>query len=325
MSQCSHAASDTRPCGGPTRGIDRRAHGVRPSLSRLLLALSVLLATASRSRADEPASEREEPLSLEQTAEQKRLREARRTAGEKMRAYWSEAPARLFAAGVLDVGTSVRGRALLGWGKPHWTWGGIELEGASTTDTGLAAVRARLALVVADVGVAYRRTYAYRRTFVPEGDHFTTEGLEGRPKAHYQSLDIDVWGLIPAGSGFVQWEVETVRLYGVRKGVDLYEEWLRAVVRPPVTTDARLAYAYTFWDGRANVGLMGEWLWLGGRGQAYRVGPLLGFTFTPHWEVNALLTTPVSSPDDLRFFHGLYGTVRVRWRFATGERESIFR
>ena len=251
--------------------------------------------------------------------------EGRETAGERIRAYWSEARARPFVAGVLDAGASVRGRVMLGWGKPHWTWGGIELEGSSTTDTGLAAVRARLALVVADVGLAYRRTYPYRRKFVAESDHHTDEALRGHPRARYRSLDLDVWGLIPAGSGFVQWEVEAVRLYGVPKGADVYEEWLRAPVRPPWVTDARLAYAYQFLDGRATAGLMGEWLWLGARGMLYRVGPLLGYTFTPHWEVNVLLTTPVSSPDDLRFFSGLYGTVRVRWRFATGERTSIFR
>ena len=241
------------------------------------------------------------------------------------REYWSTARIRPFAAAVVDAGTSVRARLLLGYGKPHWTWAGIELEGGSTSDVGITAVRARIALVVADVGLAYRRSWAYRRTWIEREHGYTDADLKGSPKARYHSLDLDVWGLIPAGSGFVQWELEAVRLYGIPGDADVYEEWLRAPVRPPWTTDARLAYAYTFFDDRAAVGAMAEWLWLGGRGALYRLGPLLSYAFSPHWEATLLLTTPVHSPDDLAFFTGLYGTVRIRWKFASGERASIFR
>jgi hypothetical protein len=52
---------------------------------------------------------------------------------------------------------------------------------------------------------------------------------------------------------------------------------------------------------------------------------VLSYAFTPHWETTLALTTPVSSPDQLSFFTGLYGVVRVRWKFASGERTSIFR
>jgi hypothetical protein len=241
------------------------------------------------------------------------------------RLYWSEQFPRPFAAVVLDMGTSIRGRAQLGLGQPHWIWGGFELEAASTSDMGLLAARARVALVVADIGLAYRRTWGYRRTWLEREPGYTESDLRGRPRTSYQSLDLDVWGLIPAGSGFVQWEVEAVRLYGAERGYDVYEEWLRAPVRPPWVTDTRLAYAYTFLRDRAAVGVMAEWLWLGGRGQLYRVGPLLMYTFTPHWEATVLLTTPVHSPDDLNFFSGLYGTIRVRWKFATDERRTILR
>jgi len=243
----------------------------------------------------------------------------------KARDYWSSAPLRPFAGVVLDVGASARGRVMLGYGKPHWTWGGIELEAASTSDVAITAVRARLALVIADVGLAYRRSWAYRRTYLERERGYTDADLKGRPRASYRSLDLDVWGLIPAGSGFVQWEVEAVRLFGIPRGEDVYEEWLRAPIRPPWATASRLAYAYTFFQGRAAVGAMAEWLWSRDRGELYRLGPLLNYTFTPHWEATLLLTTPVHSPDDLAFFTGLYGTVRVRWRFATGEGRSIFR
>jgi hypothetical protein len=241
------------------------------------------------------------------------------------RAYWSQARVRPFAAVALDVGASARGRIMLGYGKPHWTWGGFELEAGSTSDTAITAVRARLALVIADVGLAYRRTWAYRRRWLAREPGYSEGDLLGTPKARYGSLDLDVWGLIPAGRGFVQWEHEAVRLHGIPRGFDVYEEWLRAPVRAPWSSASRLAYAHTFLHGQAVIGAMAEGLWLGGRGALVRLGPLLSYTLTPHWEATVLLTTPVHSPDDLTFFTGLYGTVRVRWKFATGETDSIFR
>ncbi|MDB4976604.1 MAG: hypothetical protein JWN48_4945 [Myxococcaceae bacterium] len=276
----------------------------------VLLACSVL----PRARADEAV----------RPATGVRDESAHSAAPMSAREYWSSGRPRPFAAVVLDAGASVRGRLMLGYGKPHWTWAGLELEAASTSDTAITAARARIALVVADVALAFRRTSAYRRTWVEREQSYSDADLKGRPRASYRSLDLDVWGLIPAGSGLVQWELETVRLYGIPRNADVYEEWLRAPVRPPWTTAARLAYAYTFWHGRASAGAMGEWLWLGGRGALYRLGPLLSYAFTPHWEATLLLTTPVSSPDQLSFFSGLYGTIRVRWKFASGERGSIF-
>ncbi|MET0342781.1 MAG: hypothetical protein ABW252_17370 [Polyangiales bacterium] len=262
------------------------------------------LACAAAARADDPAR-----------------------AALKPRDYWSSEPIRPFLGAVIDAGSSVRARMLAGYGRPHWTWAGLELEAATTTDVALAAVRARVALVVADVGLAYRVSRSYRHTWVAREQGYSDGDLEGRPRARYRSLDLDVWGVVPIPHSLLQWEVEAVRLYGVPRGVDVYEEWLRAPVRPPWSLATRLAYAYTFLNERASAGLMLEWLWLGQRagGGLTRIGPLLGYAFTPHWEVNVLLTTPVHSPDDLTLFTGLYGTARVRWRFATGERTKVFR
>jgi hypothetical protein len=319
-SPATSAAVAPRPAHAaavPSRRI-QRARGAFASSGAALaacIALSMWLISPGASAED----------AIDTAASTDGRRALRRPAEMTSREYWSKQRLRPFVAGVLDVGTSARGRLMLGYGRPHWTWGGIELEGGSTSDTAISAVRARIALVIADVGVAYRGTWAYRRTWLERASGYRESDIKGGPKTRYRSLDIDVWGLIPAGSGFVQWELEAVRLYGIPRGRDIYEEWLRAPVRPPWTTASRLAYAYTFWDGRAAIGAMAEWLWLGGHGALYRLGPLLSYAFTPHWEATVLLTTPVHSPDDLAFFTGLYGTVRVRWKFASGEPASMFR
>lgn len=237
--------------------------------------------------------------------------------------YWADGPLRPFVAGLVDLGLSVRGKLMVGYGKPHWTWVGLELEGLSTTEMGFADVRARMALVLVDLAVSYRKTYAYRRSYLDREAHYTDGDLKGGPKARYDSLDLWAWGLIPAGRGYVDWEFEALRVYDVPPGREVYEEWLRTPMRLPWATACRLAYAHTFMEGKLALGLMGEWLWPGARGSLYRMGPLGSFTFSPHWDVTALLTVAVHAPDDLGFYNEIWGTLRARYRFASGERDHL--
>jgi hypothetical protein len=237
--------------------------------------------------------------------------------------YWADGKVRLFLAGLVDVGLSVRGKMMVGYGKPHWTWIGLEFEGLSTTEMGLGDVRARLALVLVDLAASYRKTYSYRRSYLEREAHYDDGDLKGGPKARYDSLDLWAWGLIPAGKGFFDWEFEALRVLSVPAGQEVYEEWLRTPVRLPWATVCRLAYAHTFVDGKLSIGVMGEWLWPGHRGFVYRAGPLGSFTFSPHWDVTGLMTVVVDSPDQLGFYNGIWGTLRARYRWASGERSSL--
>jgi hypothetical protein len=209
---------------------------------------------------------------------------------------------------------------MLGYGKPHWTWAGFEGEGVTTPEAGFTTVRARIALLIADVAVAYRRTWAYRRSFLDRERSYSEADLRGGPKAAYHSLDMWAWGLLPVGQGFFDWEFEALRLYGLKRGVDVYEEWLRTPIRPPWATVCRLGYAHLFLDKRLAVGAMGEWVWPGPTGSVFRAGPLVSWAFGPHWDFSMLLTAIVHGPDHISFFSGMWGTLRVRFKFATGEK-----
>lgn len=235
-------------------------------------------------------------------------------------AHWSEAKARPFLAGIVDVGGLVRGKLMVGYGKPHWMWAGVEAEAVSTSELGLSSVRARIALLIADLAVAYRRTWAYRRGWLTREDSYSDADLLGEPKAAYHSLDTWLWGIIPVGDGYFDWELEAIRVYGVPRGLDVYEEWLRVPARPPWLVATRLGYAHTFLRGRLALGALGEWIKPGERGSWYRAGPLASYAFSSHWDLSGLLTLEVQSPDQLGWFNGVWGTLRARYRFATGEK-----
>lgn len=237
-------------------------------------------------------------------------------------AHWSNSKARPFIAGLADAGGLLRTRWMLGYGKPHWTWAGVETEAVTTTEMGFTTVRARVALLIVDVAVAYRKTWSYRRSLVDREPPYHDADLKGGAKTEYHSLDLWLWGLIPIGKGYFDWELEAVHLIGVPRGVDLYEEWLRVVVRPSWAIAGRLGYVQTFRKGRLGIGALSEWIWPGARASTYRVGPLVSYAFNAKWDVALLLTTPVKSPDDLGFYNGLWGTLRARYRFAFGDHKS---
>lgn len=237
-------------------------------------------------------------------------------------AHWGSSKARPFLAGLADAGGLLRTKWMVGYGKPHWMWAGVEGEGVTTSEMGLSTVRARLAFLIVDAAVAYRKTWSYRRSWVDREASYRDDDLRGGDKAAYHSLDLWLWGLIPVGSGYFDWEVESVHLLGVPRGKDLYEEWLRVVVRPSWAVAGRFGYVQTFKKGRLGFGVLGEWIWPGPRASTYRVGPLVNYAFNPRWDIALLMTTVVKSPDELSFYNGLWGTLRARYRFAFGDKRS---
>jgi hypothetical protein len=256
------------------------------------------------------ASAQQEPASAEEAEAEP----------ESLTEHWSGAPSRLFVAGVADLGLQTRARLVLGYGKPHWTWLGLEGEAATGSEAGFGVARARIALLIADVAVAYRRTWAYRHSYLDRERGYSDADLLGGPKAAYHSLDLSAMGLLPVGGGVIDWQFEAVRVYGLEPGVDLYEEWLRVPMRPPWATACRLGYAHMFLDQRLAVGALAEWLWPGPTGSLFRVGPLVNWAFGPHWDLSLLLTAVVHGPDSLNFYNGMWGTLRARYKFATGEK-----
>ncbi|HVU02040.1 MAG TPA: hypothetical protein VHE30_09820 [Polyangiaceae bacterium] len=231
--------------------------------------------------------------------------------------HWSKAPSRPFVGGILEAGAVVRGRALAGYGKPHYTWGGAVLDGTTTTEFGSVAAGARLALVLLDVTVSYRKTWSYVRGFPAPRGTYESEDLRVHPRASYGALDVSTWGLFPAPAGYGEWEFEAHRLYGVPAGRDVYEEWVRGVMGPGWNFATRLGYAVSFAGDRGSAGVVGEWVTLGGRGSVFRVGPLASWAFSGEWDLGLVLTATVSSPDSLSFYDGTYGTLRLRYRFST--------
>jgi hypothetical protein len=111
---------------------------------------------------------------------------------------------------------------------------------------------------------------------------------------------------------------------GVPADRDLFEEYQRVVVRGDSIAVVRAAFCPWLIPDRLAMGVLGEWLSAEGRGQTWRVGPLLEWTLTDHLSASAVYTIPVSSPDDLGAWVGAWGTLRLGYRWASGEPAPSF-
>ena len=231
---------------------------------------------------------------------------------------WSQGRTRAFVAWGASAGSTSRADLTIGYGKPYWTYIAFESDGLTTRDMAMTRLRARLALIWADLSIGWGRAWAYDHTLLPKQERYHDLSLPDQEAARYRTLQLVLCGFIPAPGGYLDWQVEGLRVSGTRDGVAVYEEQLRAVMFPSWALVGRLGYSYQFASKRAAVGALAEGVWPGNRADYIaRVGPVFSWAFSPSFDVAATLTTTVHSPDALGVYDDLWGNVRLRYRGAT--------
>lgn len=232
---------------------------------------------------------------------------------------WSEGKTRVFFAGSASIGTAARSEVSIGYGMPHWAYVAVETAGGSTGEHAFTSVRGRLSLLYVDVAAGWGKVFGYKHTRLPKLDRYDALSVPGADDAKYQALQLWVFGLIPAPGGYVQYELEGVRPRDLDDGQAVYEELLRAVIVPGWTLAGRLGYAFQFAQKRGAIGALGEAVWVEGReGYVARVGPIVSWAFSQRIDLSLTATVPVHTDDEIDLYHGIWGTARARYRFATG-------
>jgi hypothetical protein len=232
---------------------------------------------------------------------------------------WRDGASRPFLALQADLGTTEHLRAVAGWGKPWWLWGGLLADGWLNDGMGSVTAGARVALLVANLDVHWRTTRSWSRVaMAPAARH--EEVAEGGGSTLH-AWDLAAWGVVPTRGGYLTWEGQAMRLLGLSRDVHVYEEALQAIVRPPWAGLVALGWVADLARGSLQVGGSADLTFLG-RGDARRVraGPSFSWSPSPRWTVKGQLLVPLSSPDALPFRAGLGGGLTVGCRIATGTR-----
>lgn len=239
--------------------------------------------------------------------------------------YWELGRTRPFLAMTVDVGyLYVRPRVTAGYGRPFWSWIGVEAYPLLS----LAGVGHYSGAAVGLPGLTLRGGaryfYPFSRSFLEPKNRFTrtdTELLKG-PKADTLTYEVELTGTLPLFRGSVFCVLTGYRTALVPEGYYLLEESLRAVIKPPYVWRARLGYLLALSrNGAIRLGVASEVIGLPGRGSYILRGGLLGSVLIDaRLEAQASFIPVIRSPDSLGMAGGDFGQLGVRLRWASDSR-----
>lgn len=230
---------------------------------------------------------------------------------------WRDGAPRPFLAVQAEAGTTQHLRGIAGWGKPWWLWGGLLVDGWANGTMGSVTAGARLALLVANLDVHWRATRSWSRVPMAPAARHEEVAEDGGSTLH--AWDVNAWGVIPTPGGYATWEGQATRLLGLARDVDVYDEAIQAIVRPPWSGFVSAGWAADLARGRLQVGGSAELAFLGrGDGPRLRAGPSFSWALSPRWTVKGQLLVPLSGPDALPWRDELGGGLVIGFRTATG-------
>jgi hypothetical protein len=247
--------------------------------------------------------------------------------------HWLEGAERSFLAATFDVGfIYVRPTLILGVGQPHHRWFGLEAYAGISQSAGSEYVGLRGILPYLDARAGVRYLYAIDQYFLAPQPFYTREDIEvdlfGR--SHYLAVETELRGMVPIPGGRLIAVATGYLTLGVPEDRYLFEEALKVVINPPVVWRARLGYLATIgWgtesEDQLHFGPAVEVIHNPERGAVtLRLGPLLSVPLTGHLEAMGAVMIAVSSPDQLGLAGADYGTLGLRYRWATGDPSPAF-
>lgn len=239
------------------------------------------------------------------------------------RAYWARGVHRLFASSIVDVGyLYVRPEIAVGWGKPHWHY--VEIEAFGTIAGGGIGQYGgvRLALPHVELRSGARYQFAFDRFLFARRESYDRFSIESRAtdlKSRYTSLEAELVGTVPIGTGSLFAIASAFVIRGVPEDYDLYEEQLRVVMRPPTIFRGRLGYTFRLGrEGALRLGPVGEVVHVPARpATVVRAGLIATVVLNDFLEALGTFVPVVASPDQIGLAGGDFGQLGLRFRWGT--------
>lgn len=236
--------------------------------------------------------------------------------------YWELGRTRPFLAATVDAGLIyLRPRLTAGYGRPHWSWIGVEADpnvgtGGLGYYSGLAATLPWLSL---RLGTRY--FYPFSRNLLEPRDSYERSdiGLLDGPVGDYLAYEAEAAGTLPLGPGSAFAVATGMHLSLVPRDKYVYEDSLKVVVAPPWLWRARIGYLLALGEnGAIRIGAAGETIGLPGRGAfVIRAGLLASVLLSSKLEAQASLLPVLASPDSLGLAGSDFGTLGVRYRWGS--------
>jgi hypothetical protein len=238
--------------------------------------------------------------------------------------FWGSGDPRPFASATLEAGILYyRTTMALGYGKPHWSWVGIEGYGSIAPSGVSDYIGAHASFPIIDARVGVRYSFSTNQYFLRPQDTYTREETEYRlgPRSRYYVLEAELSGSIEGAGGTFFAVATGYAVLGGPRDYFLYEELLHVVMDPPYLFRARAGYLVDFtWEATLKVGGAAEFVAAPGRGAlTARAGPVMSVALTHHLDAVGAIMIVLASPDSLGLLGADLGTLGLRYRWATGD------
>lgn len=235
--------------------------------------------------------------------------------------YWEGQPSRWFASGMVHVGAYSGARLSTGFGKPHWTWVGLQSQVATSSQFVAAeiALRADMLGINANIGLRRIWTYGHRRPLL-KPTYEDSDLVDGsHPLSRYNSLFAGLWGFVPVGPTLAYWEASGLYVPGMGTGRALFSEFFRYTMDGSTAAMVRAVVWYKFLEDSLLIGPAFDSAFDGNRPAVIRLGGSAIYRLSAHLTIQALLTVPVSSPDNIGWFTQSWGAGQIAFTYATDE------
>jgi hypothetical protein len=236
--------------------------------------------------------------------------------------YWELGRTRPFLAGSVEAGFPyLRPRFTAGYGRPFWSWLGVEAYPMLSLGGVGQYFGAAAGLPGLTLRTGGRYFFPIERSLLLPRDGFTRTDLdlgEGR-RADYLAYEAEATATAALFNGSIFGVLTGYRVTRVPSGYYLFEESLRVVMKPPYVWRARLGYLLALSEnGAIRVGAAGEVIGLPGREEfVVRAGLLGSVSISAELDVQVALIPVLASPDNLGIAGGDFGQLGIRYRFAT--------
>ena len=248
---------------------------------------------------------------------------------DQSRPFWVSGAQRWFISSTLDAGiVYLRPQIAVGYGKPHWSWVGIEGYSSTSIGGGVEYIGLRAATTFIDARVGARYNFSVEQDFLEPQDDYTREDseLEVGPQSRYVSLEAEITGSVPVPGGTLFAVASGYYITDTPPGWYVFEDALRIIVDPPWVWRARLGYLTSFGiSDTLRVGIAAEVIGNPARELfVIRAGPALSVSLTHHLEAVGALMIVAQSPDELGLRGAEFGNLGFRYKWATGDRWPEF-
>jgi hypothetical protein len=187
----------------------------------------------------------------------------------------------------------------------------------------MASVGWKLGLPIFELTGGYRIVVPFQRGRLSKQERYVSDDLAHADAEPYAALDCDAIGYVPLPH-FVLVPEAGFHFVGARRAA-LYEEEQRVIMNGPWLWYGKLSAFVTWGDARRfRLGPIVEYFASSRALSTVRLGPAFSIGFTPHLDALAYATLPVSGPDSLSFYDGMGGSLSLRYRWASDERERSF-